>query len=532
MNTGYCTNLPSACSLAARKEAIPMSAPDSKCPECGSGLLATKSQASGNKALLMVGAALVLLLGAGGYMFSKMSATSAQRDAASPPGATILPQSAPPTPGAKTLLRLSGSNTIGSALAPRMAQAWLTSMGATDVSIQQREQGGQKIPETVVRARLNNEPVEIDVRAHGSGEAFKHLADGSAEIGMSSRRIKADESAALSSLGNMYSRDSEHVIALDGIAVIVAPGNNLPSLSRQNLGKVFAGEITDWSQVGGPAGPIKLYARDDKSGTYDTFKSLVLDGSQRKLAQHASRFEDSEALEAAVAADASGMGFVGLPYVRSARAVPIADGQALALAPTVFTVKKEDYALARRLFLYTAANPGNPMVRKFTSFAISDAGQQVVKAVGFVGQSLNEADARKESLANRRTCQLGPQWPGAKDAYCRLIADKTDLGTNFRFQSGSAELDNKAVHDLQRVLQLLSDKPELKLTLVGFADAQGQYGQNIKLAEDRAVAVRQALRTLGITSVETTGFGQEIAVADNSTSDGRERNRRVEVWIQ
>lgn len=532
MNTGYCTNLPSACSLAASKQPLPMSAPDSKCPECGSGLLATKSQGKGNKALLLVGAALVVLLGAGGYLFKNMSGDGSSEVAtssASTPASTSIFSSSPPS---KTLLRLSGSNTIGSALAPRMAEAWLTSMGATEVSVRQREKDGQKIPETVVQARLNNDLVEIDIRAHGSGEAFKHLADGSADIGMSSRRIKSEESAALSGMGNMLSRDNEHVIALDGIAVVVAPGNSVPSLSRHNLGKVFAGEITDWSQVGGAAGPIKLYARDDKSGTFDTFKSLVLDNSKLKLSTQAARIEDSAELEAAVAADPSGIGFVGLPYVKSAKALPISDGQALALAPTVFTVKKEDYALARRLFFYTATNPANAMVRKFTSFAASNAGQQVVKSVGFVGQDIVESEIRKESSANRRSCQLGPQWPGAKDAYCRLVADKTDLGTNFRFQSGSAQLDNKAVQDLQRVLQLMSENQSLRLTLIGFADAQGQYNQNVTLAAERADAVRLALKTLGITSVETHGFGQEIPVADNSSADGRERNRRVEVWIK
>jgi len=60
----------------------------------------------------------------------------------------------------------------------------------------------------------------------------------------------------------------------------------------------------------------------------------------------------------------------------------------------------------------------------------------------------------------------------------------------------------------------------------------GQYGRNIGLSEERAYAVRSALQTLGISAVETHGFGQEIPVADNETSDGRERNRRVEVWVK
>jgi phosphate transport system substrate-binding protein len=352
LNTGYCTNLPSACSLAARKEVIPMGAPDSKCPECNSGLLATKAGRGGKTVRAIMGAAVALLIGIGGYvMFKESSSNGTQVATASSSGSTptptpirapTAPTVPPPVVASKTLLRLSGSNTIGSALAPRMVEAWLASMGASGVATRQREKDGQKIPESVVQATLNNAAVEVEIRAHGSGDAFKHLADGSADIGMASRRIKPNESASLSNLGNMFSRDNEHVIALDGIAVIVAPGNPVPSLSRQNLAKMFSGEITDWSQVGGTAGPIKLYARDQNSGTFDTFQALVLGSS--KLSAQATRIEDSAELEAAVAAAPSSIGFVGLPYVKSAKALPVSDGQAMALAPTVFTVKKEDYA--------------------------------------------------------------------------------------------------------------------------------------------------------------------------------------------
>lgn len=521
MNNGYCTNLPSACSKAASKEAIPMSAPDSKCPECGSGLLVAKASNSSKKSLWIVGAVLLaLLLVAGGLL--KNMFDPGGKDENSPPQPVVGTE--------KLVLRLSGSNTIGSSLAPRLAEAWLTSIGATGVASEQREKDGHKIPETVIRGQLNGEAVKVEIRAHGSGDAFKHLADGSADIGMASRRIKPDEAQTLIALGDMSSRDNEHVIALDGIAVIVAPGNGLPSLSRQAIGQIFAGELRDWSQVGGRSGLIQLYARDDKSGTFDTFKSLALHNGQ--LAADARRFEDSAELEAAVAADPNGIGFVGLPYVKSARALPVSDGDALALAPTVFTVKKEDYALSRRLFLYTAANPSNDYVRQFARFAQSEAGQQVVKSVGFVDQNLAlSGDGRSQEQA-ARACILGSQWPKAKDAYCKLIAGKSDLGTNFRFRTGSAELDNRAAQDIQRLLKLMGENAERSLMLVGFTDSQGQYGHNIGLSEERANAVRSALQTLGISGVETYGFGQEMPVADNNTPDGRERNRRVEVWVK
>ena len=192
---------------------------------------------------------------------------------------------------------------------------------------------------------------EIQVQAHGSATAFTGLADGSCDIGMASRKIKPDEIAKLSALGDMTSPASEHIVGLDGIAVIVNQANPLTSLTKDQLSKIFSGATTDWSAAGGGSGTIHLYARDDKSGTFDTFKSLVLGSAN--LASSARRFEDSSALSDAVANDANGIGFIGLPYVRSAKAIAVAETGAMPMLPNRFTVATEDYPLSRRLYLYT-----------------------------------------------------------------------------------------------------------------------------------------------------------------------------------
>ncbi len=515
-----------------------MSALDSRCPECGSGLLAAKNgPSSGNQKIILLGVILLALLIGGGYLIKSMIFGGSGTEPSQNQQSIIAPDtpkaSAPIGAPESAALRLSGSNTIGAALAPQLVKAWLLSKGATDVSSVQRQKDGLPIPETVVSGKVGDKVLSVEIRSHGSGDAFKHLGDGGADIGMSSRPIKSEEKATLAALGDMSGRSSEHVIGLDGIAVIVAPGNALNGITRQELARIFTGEVTNWSQIGAGSGAgsgaIHVYARDDKSGTYDTFKSLVLGSGA--LVSVARRLEDSAELEAAVARDPAAIGFVGLPYVKTARAVPVSDSRKTPpLSPTVFTIKKEDYPLARRLFLYTAANPANQYVGEFVRFTQSDAGQQVVKAVGFVDQTINMAQARPSQSADR-SCMLSSQWPGPKDAYCKLTASKSDLGTNFRFRTGSAELDNRAAQDLQRVLKLMADGGSRRLTLIGFADSQGNYGTNRTLSESRASAIKAALQTLGITSVDSYGFGQEITVADNDAPDGRERNRRVEIWV-
>ncbi len=161
-------------------------------------------------------------------------------------------------------------------------------------------------------------PSSITIAAHGSATAFTALAENSCDIGMASRKIKSDEAAKLKSLGDMSSVLNEHILGLDGIAVIVNAANPANQLDKDKIMRIFTGEITDWSQVGAYKGAIKVYARNDNSGTYDTFKSLVLGG--KPLAAGAQRIEDSKALSDAVAADPYGIGFIGLPYIQSAKA--------------------------------------------------------------------------------------------------------------------------------------------------------------------------------------------------------------------
>jgi len=185
----------------------------------------------------------------------------------------------------------------------------------------------------------------------------------------------------------MTSLESELIIALDGIAVIVHPDNPLVSLSKSQIRDIFLGTITDWQAVGGAPGAITLHARDDQSGTFDVFRALVL-GKKGELASSALRYESNEVLSDTVSKDKNAIGFVGLPYIRDARAVAIADGGMPAISPSGFSVATEDYALSRRLYLYLPRETANPLAREFAEFAVSDAAQEVVKSQGFVSQEV------------------------------------------------------------------------------------------------------------------------------------------------
>ncbi|MFZ1087339.1 MAG: phosphate ABC transporter substrate-binding/OmpA family protein [Terracidiphilus sp.] len=416
----------------------------------------------------------------------------------------------------RAILRLAGSNTIGDALGPALAEAFFKDQGAIDVRILPGANPQEKFVEGILPG--DSTPSSITIAAHGSATAFTSLGDSSCDIGMASRKIKPEEAAKLTALGDMASAANEHILGLDGIAVIVNAANPADQLDKDKVMRIFTGAITDWSQVGAFRGPIKIYARDDKSGTYDTFKSLVLGG--KPLAAGAQRIEDSKALSDAVAADPYGIGFIGLPYIQSAKPVAISEKGTLSLLPTRLTVGTEDYLLSRRLYLYTSFNSSNKYTRQFLEFALSKKGQDVVGTSGFVAQNVTQVAQTVAANA-----------PGE---YKALTRDANRLSLDFRFQSGQTELDNKAKADLDRVVSLIADLkiPADKIMLFGFSDSKGAPSANQAISLSRAQAVDEQFIQRGMNPAIVRGYGGGLAVAADTSDDGQARNRRVEVWVK
>lgn len=411
----------------------------------------------------------------------------------------------------KVLLRLAGSNTIGESLGPALAEAYLRVHGATDIAI---KPGNEPDAKTVVGLMPgSSDPVEIEIAAHGSATAFTSLGEGSCDIGMASRRVSPDEVAKLATLGTMTDPDHEHVLGLDGIAIIVNPRNPLKDISKAELQRIFTGKQEKWRN----GAPIDLYARDDKSGTYDTFKTLVLNG--KALATNAKRFENSDALSDAVANDPNAIGFIGLPFIHDAKALAISDTGTTPLLPTALTVATEDYALSRRLYLYTPSQSANPRVRDFVEFALSPAGQEVLAENSFVAQTAQQV-AQKVA-------------PDAPPEYLTLTAKAERIPINFRFLDGGSKLDNASLADLDRVVAQLAKEgtDRVRVLLFGFSDASGTVESNQALSQSRAQIVADELSRRGITPFIVAGFGSALPVASNQSPDGREKNRRVEIWV-
>jgi phosphate transport system substrate-binding protein len=440
-----------------------------------------------------------------------------------------VPRRPQPSGPVQVKLKLAGAEALASDLVPALAAAYLGTQKASDVEITRAESGAM-----VVRGVLEGANVGIEVATSSTAQGLQALLAGTADVAIATRRIRADEREKLAVLGTMTSPANEHVIGLDGVAVIVNKANTVASLNREQLSFILGGASSDWSQFGvasddewsavgvtGKGGPVAagvhVYLPEERSGIPEVVQAAVL--GDRPFAGDAKRLPSYQAVADAVIADPGGIGVVPLPAASGARAVPIADLDDPPLVPTAFTIASEDYLLTHRLYLYTAQTSTNPVVARFVDFALSAEGQEVVKKAGFV------------ELAVKAERGVAPA--GAPPAYVRLITGARRLSSTFRFEPGSSSFDSRAQNDLDRVAAFLreNDLNGAGIRVLGFADAIGSKTVNQQLSLDRATQVAHAFAQRGIVGVTVAGMGSALPVADNGSEEGRRRNRRVEVWI-
>jgi phosphate transport system substrate-binding protein len=234
--------------------------------------------------------------------------------------------------------------------------------------------GAKLVPQLAEQFKAQHPGTTFDIAAEGSTTGIAAIIDGTAEIGMSSRRAKPAEVAAASAKGvNM----KPTIVAYDGLGVIVNSANPIKGLTKKQVEQIFAGDITDWSAVGS-GGKISIYTRNTSSGTYSDWKELAM--KKRDYAPSSQKMAGHEQIAAEVGKNVNGVGYVGLAYMKAAgiKVVPI-DGQ----MPSQKAVIAHTWPYARPTFYYTNGEP-HGLAKDFVDFTIGSAGQKIVDRVGFV----------------------------------------------------------------------------------------------------------------------------------------------------
>lgn len=420
---------------------------------------------------------------------------------------------------------IHGSNTLGSDCVPALVKAYLIHLGAKDVQVRPIHKEEVFISGKTAKGLS----VGIEIQSHGSFTGFKGLADGAAELAMASTRLPDPDSiqgdsadsvakrSTLEKLRGLKSAATEYVVGLDGIAIIAARARAATSLSKKQVCDIFSGKISDWSQVD-PAHPgaIKRYVRDKNSGTRKTFVDICYDGHDDLPASGANVFEDSHQLSSTVSEDGDAIGFIGLPFVSPASPIAV-DGR----LPGESSVRVEEYALTRRLYLYrNVPDPAESgYINDFVEFALSPEGQQIVRQVGFVDQEIK--------LENPDPVR------GAPRDYLALTAGARRASLEVRFEASSAVMDSKAMRDIARLKKFLEDSHAAaqNVLVLGFADRTGTAFRNCAISKERARLVDDQLHRIGVANTTWAAFGQAMPLTQETGPEGAAKNRRVEIWI-
>jgi phosphate transport system substrate-binding protein len=235
--------------------------------------------------------------------------------------------------------------------------------------------GAKLVPQLAEHFKAEHPGTTFDIAAEGSTTGIAAIIDGTAEIGMASRRAKTSEVGAATAKGKNM---KPTIVAYDGIAVVVNSANPVKSLTKKQVEQIFTGDVADWSAVGGSGGKISIYTRNTSSGTYSEFKELAM--KKRDYAGGSQKMAGNEQIAAEVGKNPNGVGYVGMAYTKASGVKVVSiDGA----TPSVKSVQDHSYPYWRPTFYYTNGEPGG-LAKQFLDYTIGPAGQKIVAQVGFV----------------------------------------------------------------------------------------------------------------------------------------------------
>jgi len=218
--------------------------------------------------------------------------------------------------------------------------------------------------------------LQITVKKTGSGDGAAALIDDRCDIANMSRFMK-DKEFKDAVANNVF--PVAHVVAMDGVCVIVHPSNPVKALTTEQVRDIYTGKIKNWRELGGANMPIVPISRDTSSGTYETFHGLVM--AKQQMAPNVEYVNANPQAHARVRNTRGAIGYVGLGFVDSfVKALEIDD-----VKPSRKTIASGLYPVSRPLYMFTAGYPKlGTMRHRFVTFHYTEKGQELIEAKGFV----------------------------------------------------------------------------------------------------------------------------------------------------
>lgn len=413
-------------------------------------------------------------------------------------------------------LRVHGSNTLGDRLMPALVESWLKSMGYSQ--IRRVDVSGSM---TEVHAVRDDMPLIVEIGKRGSAAGMQALIRGDSELAMLARAPTAAEQAAGWQLGELTSPDQQFVLALNGAQAVVAQANPVKTLSLAQLRAVLAGEVRDWTQLGGRGGEVQVMCGPATGGLNDYLAFRVTQGAAIKGCTR--RFPTLAEAARAAANNPQALAVVELvtPVPPAGRALAIADG-GIPVAPTATNLRSEDYPLVQRYSVY-GGQMMSALGRSLAMYLISPPAQRVVARQGLVAMTLPKAPTEDAPSA-------GP--PPYREAVAG--AKRLPLTVRFNLRSLSGMFEGGSAQDLERLIAFmqLPQNRGRTLAVVGFANADPANKLYPTIASnDRADIIAGYLGQRGIVVQRARGLGAIRPLVGEGDAKARERNERVEIWM-
>ena len=215
-----------------------------------------------------------------------------------------------------------------------------------------------------------NPDVQVTVGGGGSSVGVTSVKNGTTDIGAASREIKEEELPIV-----------KHLLAKDGIAIVVKPGNPLTGLTKAQVRDIFGGVITNWEDVGGPDHAINVVVREAGSGTRTAFEEMVMAKPEPAvdIIDTALQQNSNGGVKQVVGGDSYAIGFISFGYVDNTVKALSIDG----IEAAAENAKSGTYPIVRPLYFLTKEEPTG-LVKEFIDFCLSDEGQAIVADEGYI----------------------------------------------------------------------------------------------------------------------------------------------------